>query len=66
MPKERNDLIDRLQYLGLRVVSMILHCWPVDMNLQTAKLIGRIMYAVDRRHRERALGNLRQSFPHLG
>ena len=64
--KQRNDLIDRLQYVGLRLVSMALHCWPVNANLQVAKALGNFMYAVDRRHRERALGNLRRSFPHMG
>ncbi|HWB53124.1 MAG TPA: lysophospholipid acyltransferase family protein [Tepidisphaeraceae bacterium] len=65
MAKPRIDFIDRLQYLGLRLVSMALHCFPVDLNLQTARLLGDFMYAVDRRHRERALGNLRRSFPDL-
>jgi KDO2-lipid IV(A) lauroyltransferase len=65
MSKERNDFADRLTYLGLRIVSMLLHAWPVNLNLQAAKHIGNFMYAVDRRHRERALGNLRRSFPDM-
>ena len=65
MGKERNDFADRLTYLGLRVVSMLLHAWPVNLNLQAAKHIGNFMYAVDRRHRERARGNLRRSFPDM-
>ncbi|MGB7159399.1 MAG: lysophospholipid acyltransferase family protein [Tepidisphaeraceae bacterium] len=65
MARERNDFIDRLQYLGLRVVSMLLHAWPVNLNLAAAKLIGNVMYAVDKRHRDRALGNLRRSFPDM-
>ena len=65
MGKERNDFADRLTYLGLRVVSMLLHAWPVNLNLQAARHIGNFMYAVDRRHRERALGNLRRSFPDM-
>jgi Kdo2-lipid IVA lauroyltransferase/acyltransferase len=63
--KERNDFIDRLQYIGLRLVSMGLHCFPVNLNLQTAQMLGNFMYAIDRRHRERALGNLRRSFPDM-
>src|SRR5688500_15694012 len=63
--KPRNDLIDWLQYVGLRLVSAALHCWPVDANLRTAKSLGNFMYAVDRKHRERALGNLRRSFPDM-
>jgi KDO2-lipid IV(A) lauroyltransferase len=63
MPKARSDLIDRLQYVGLRLVSMCMHCWPVEANLGVARLLGNFMYAVDRKHRERALANLRRSFP---
>ncbi len=63
--KARNDFVDWLQYVGLRLVSAALHCWPVDANLRTAKSLGNLMYAVDRRHRERALGNLRRSFPEM-
>jgi KDO2-lipid IV(A) lauroyltransferase len=63
MAKPRNDLLDRLTYLALRIVSMALHCFPVDMNLRTARRIGDAMYRLDRRHRERALHNLARSFP---
>jgi KDO2-lipid IV(A) lauroyltransferase len=62
---KRYDLIDRLQYLGLRTVSMLLHSFPVDANLRTARWLGNMMYAIDRKHRERALGNLRRSFPDM-
>jgi KDO2-lipid IV(A) lauroyltransferase len=65
MPKERNDLIDRLQYAGVRLTSMLLQCFPVNANLRTAKLLGDVLYRVDRKHRERALANLRRSFPEL-
>ena len=63
--KQRNDLIDRLQYFALRFVSMLLHCWPVNLNLKTAKRLGDLLYRFDRRHRERALANLRRSFPEM-
>jgi KDO2-lipid IV(A) lauroyltransferase len=63
MPKERNDLLDRLLYVAVRMASAALHCFPVDANLQTAQLIGKGMYIVDRKHRRRAMHNLRRSFP---
>src|SRR4051794_35749887 len=63
MAKPRNDLLDRLQYLGLRLVSMALHCFPINANLQTARMIGTLMYHLDRKHRNRALHNLTRSFP---
>jgi len=63
--KQRNDWLDWLQYIALRIVSMLIHCFPVEYNIQTARLIGSVMYAVDRKHRQRAMGNLRRSFPDM-
>ena len=57
--------MDLLQYVGLRVVSMALHSFPIEANLETAKLIGSLVYRFDRKHRDRSLGNLRRSFPEL-
>ncbi len=65
MATPRNALIDGLQYVGLRLVSMLLHCFPVDANLRTARLLGSGLYAIDRKHRNRALGNLHRSFPDM-
>jgi KDO2-lipid IV(A) lauroyltransferase len=66
MPKKpRNDLVDRLQYLALRLISTALHCFPIDTNLRTAKHLGSLLYRFDRKHRERALANLRRSFPEM-
>ena len=65
MAKPRSDLIDRLQYIGLRLVSMMMHCWPIELNYAVARLIGDFMYTLDKRHRDRALGNLRRSFPDM-
>src|SRR5215468_770628 len=65
MARPRNDLIDRLQYLGLRIASMMLHCWPVNANLRAARWLGDLVYALDKKHRQRAIRNLQRSFPHL-
>jgi KDO2-lipid IV(A) lauroyltransferase len=65
MGKPRNDLVDRLQYLGLRLVSMALHSFPVETNLETARYIAGLVYRFDRKHRERMLANLRRSFPDM-
>ncbi len=62
---KRNKYIDYLQYLGLRLASMFLHVFPIDSNLRMAKLLGSAMYRFDRKHRDRALGNLRRSFPEM-
>ncbi|KPJ74348.1 MAG: hypothetical protein AMS14_05575 [Planctomycetes bacterium DG_20] len=52
-----------LQYAALRVVETALQCFPIDTNLASARLAGDLLYWFDRRHRRRALGNLRASFP---
>jgi len=56
-------LIWRLQYAALRLVEMLLQCFPIEANLRTARWAGDVLYALDRAHRERALANLRASFP---
>ena len=65
MGKKRNDLIDRLQYLGLRLAAFAMHCWPVDLNLAIARALGDCVYTIDKKHRDRALHNLRRGFPDL-
>jgi len=65
MAKRRIDFIDRLQYLAVRLVAMLMQCWPVNANLRTAKRLGDLLYRFDRKHRERALANLRRSFPEI-
>ena len=65
MATTRNDLTDRLQYVALRIVHMMMHCWPVHLNLRLAQFIGDVMYVVDAKHRKRATGNIRRSFPHF-
>ena len=65
MGKPRNELVDRLTYIGVRLVSAAMHCFPVNTNLRTAQLLGDGMYLIDRKHRERAMANLRRSFPEM-
>ncbi|HSU69208.1 MAG TPA: hypothetical protein VLJ39_20150 [Tepidisphaeraceae bacterium] len=59
------DLFDRAVYVAARLVSVAMHAFPVNVNLQTAKLLGSGLYLIDRRHRARALANLRRSFPEM-
>src|SRR5437870_12221659 len=44
---------------------MLMQCWPVNLNLRIAKFLGNLLYRFDRKHRERALANLRRSFPDM-
>jgi KDO2-lipid IV(A) lauroyltransferase len=59
------DLFDRTLYVAVRLVSVAMHAFPVNTNLQTAKLVGSFLYHIDKKHRERALANLRRSFPEM-
>jgi KDO2-lipid IV(A) lauroyltransferase len=51
------------EYAALRVWSLLIGCFPIEMNLRTARWLGRIWWTVMERHRDRALDNLR---PALG
>jgi KDO2-lipid IV(A) lauroyltransferase len=51
------------QYFGARFTAMMLGLFPINQNLKTARDIGGLLYRIDRKHRKRALENLRASFP---
>ncbi|MCE5326099.1 MAG: hypothetical protein LLG01_06755 [Planctomycetaceae bacterium] len=63
MAKPRNKVLDYLQYVGLRLFAMGVHMFSWRANYATARLIGNILYRLDKRHRNRALQHLRLSFP---
>ncbi len=52
-----------LEYLALRIWMLVTGWFAIDQNLRTARLLGRIWWWVMKRHRQRALDNLR---PALG
>src|SRR6185503_17702405 len=63
-PMSKNGAIVNLsQYFGARFVSMMLGLFPISQTLRTARDIGSLMYRLDKKHRTRALENLRASFP---
>lgn len=63
MSKERSKIRDYLQYLALRLVSMTVQCWPIEVSLWIAGALGDGMYFLDKKHRDRSLANLRRSLP---
>jgi len=63
MAKPRNKAIDLAQYVGLRTVAMLLSSFSVGVNLRAARRLGNLMYAFDRKHRDRVTDNLRHAFP---
>ncbi|MBE3123215.1 MAG: lysophospholipid acyltransferase family protein, partial [Planctomycetes bacterium] len=56
-------LVWRLQYIALRLAETAMLCFPIESNLRAARLAGDLLYWLDGKHRERALENLRASFP---
>jgi len=65
MAKEHNDLVDRAVYVLFRIVSAGLHSFPINTQLKIAGPMSRLMFRFDRKHRERAMGNLRKAYPEL-
>ena len=61
--KERSIFLDWLAYIALRVGVIILYFFDVQTNLNTACLLGRLLWKYYHRGRQRALDNLRASFP---
>jgi KDO2-lipid IV(A) lauroyltransferase len=51
------------EYAALRLWVLIIGCFPIEANLRTARLMGRLWWWFSPRHRDRALANLR---PALG
>lgn len=52
-----------LEHAALRLWTLIISCFPIDTNLKTAKLMGNVWWLLMKRHRDRAMDNLR---PALG
>jgi KDO2-lipid IV(A) lauroyltransferase len=61
--KERNAILDWLGYAGLRVLVGILQLSGVETNLRFARFLGRLLWKHYGRGRQRALDNLRASYP---
>ncbi|MDD5327395.1 MAG: lysophospholipid acyltransferase family protein [Phycisphaerae bacterium] len=61
--KKHNLLMDLLVYLALRIFVLFLYLFDVETNLRTACFLGRLLWKYYHRGRDRALDNLRASFP---
>lgn len=61
--KTHNPIMDLLVYLALRILVMLLYLFDVETNLNTACFLGRLLWKYYHRGRNRALENLRASFP---
>ena len=61
--KKHNPVTDWLLYLLLRILVVFLSLFDIQTNLNTACLLGRLLWKYYHRGRERAMENLRASFP---
>ncbi|MFH1746281.1 MAG: lysophospholipid acyltransferase family protein [Planctomycetota bacterium] len=50
------------EYMALRLWSLIVGCFPIETNLASARFMGRIWWRTFKRHRDRAMDNLRPAF----
>jgi KDO2-lipid IV(A) lauroyltransferase len=61
--KRQQGWIGWLQYTGLRLFTALIQSFPISWNYVTCRLIGDLLYFLDRKHRDRAQRHLRLSFP---
>lgn len=61
--KKHNPVLDWLLYVAVRIVVMFLYIFDVETNLNFACFLGRLLWKHYHRGRQRALDNLRASFP---
>jgi len=61
--KKHNPVLDWLLYVAVRVLVMFLYLFDVETNLRFACFLGRLLWKHYHRGRQRALDNLRASFP---
>ncbi len=52
-----------VEFLALRLWMLVIGCFPIRANLVTARILGRVWWLLMKRHRQRALENLRPAFP---
>lgn len=61
--KKHRPVVDWLLYVVLRIVVIFVYMFDIETNLRTARFLGRLLWRYYHRGRNRALGNLRASFP---
>jgi KDO2-lipid IV(A) lauroyltransferase len=49
------------EYAALRAWCLVIGCFPIETNLATARLLGRLWWLLTKRHRDRAMDNLRRA-----
>ncbi len=61
--KKHHPVTDWLGYIALRILVLFLSLFSIERNLRTARFLGRMLWKHYHRGRDRALNNLRASYP---
>ena len=61
--KKSNPVMDWICYALLRVLMLFLSFFSIEANLNTACILGRLLWKYYHRGRKRAIDNLKASFP---
>ena len=62
---QHNAIVNWSQYLALRGVAGLIHCFALDQNLDTAAAAGSGFLKLFPKRRQRAIDNIAASFPNL-
>ncbi|MBC8523655.1 lysophospholipid acyltransferase family protein [PVC group bacterium] len=63
MAQNQSAVVNWFQYLSLRSIASIIGCFPIDLNMRTASLVGDCYFNFIKRRREGAIKNIASSFP---
>lgn len=65
MARKQSSLVAWSQYLPLRAIAAVIGCCPMNLNMQSTKIIGDLYYQLSKKRRNRAIANIQSSFPEL-
>jgi Kdo2-lipid IVA lauroyltransferase/acyltransferase len=65
MTHQRPTLAHWLEYVPLRIITSLVTCSPMNLNMYSGKCIGDLFFHFGAKRRARAIKNIRNSFPDL-
>ena len=65
MARQQSSLASWAQYLPLRAIAALIGCCPMELNMQSMKLLGDLYFHLGATRRNRAIANIQSSFPEL-
>jgi len=65
MARQQSLLTSWSQYIPMRAIASLIACCPIELNMQSSKLIGNLYYKLNPTRRKRAIENIRASFPSM-